>query len=238
MCIKTSAIRQAYEVSVTGDALVRGTEAPICCPDSFSKKAGSLSGTRLHDVTERLLSLVKPTDYHSFLVFHVGSSESALGKYWDLPSSISGKIPFKKIFAYISLGWRTKWPGVKWTLHTWTLTPLWQPCFSSQKWPSQEGKHWRGDPRNMVYICEVLVCLVPSIRDIISQSVISSLRQQPPRLPSSHPVCSAGLWRLVWQCQKKSTSLVLIQQTRTGKTEGSRVRKYIAVVIVIQGTSA
>lgn len=72
-CIRTSAIRQAYKVSVTGDALVRGTEVPIFCPERRIwqpyKEAGSLSGAHLCDVAERLLSLVKPTVYPFTLSF-------------------------------------------------------------------------------------------------------------------------------------------------------------------------
>jgi len=53
------------------------------------------------------------------------------------------------------------------------------------------------DPRNMFYIHEVLVYLVESARDAMSQGARCSLSQQPPCLPSSHAVCSAGLCKLV-----------------------------------------
>ena len=76
--IRTSAIRNVRRVLVIGDSLLRGTEAPICCPDNISREVYFLPRARIRDVTERLLSLVKPADYHSFLLFQVRSHDVAM----------------------------------------------------------------------------------------------------------------------------------------------------------------
>lgn len=74
--IRSSATRKARNVLVIGDSLLRGTEAPICRPDDFSREVCCLPGARIRGVTERLPSLVTPTDYHPLLLFRVGSDEA------------------------------------------------------------------------------------------------------------------------------------------------------------------
>lgn len=63
--IRTSATRKACKVLVIGDSLLRGTEAPICCPDSFSREVCCLPGARICNVTERLPSQITICSYYS-----------------------------------------------------------------------------------------------------------------------------------------------------------------------------
>lgn len=55
----------------------RGTEAPTCWPDTLSRKVFCLPETQIRDVTEKMLSLVKPTGSYSLLVFHLGTGDTA-----------------------------------------------------------------------------------------------------------------------------------------------------------------
>ncbi|MCQ4187457.1 SGNH/GDSL hydrolase family protein [Klebsiella pneumoniae] len=73
----TSATKKKRRVVVVGDSLLTGTEAPICRPDALSREVCCLPGARIRDVTERLPSLIRPTDYYPLLVFHVGASDTA-----------------------------------------------------------------------------------------------------------------------------------------------------------------
>ena len=61
---------------VVGESLLRGTEAPVCCPDTLYREVSCLPGTRVRDVTERLPSLVQSTDYYPLLLFHMGTSDT------------------------------------------------------------------------------------------------------------------------------------------------------------------
>lgn len=60
-----------------GASTLRGTEELICWPDTLSRKVCCLPRTWIRDVTEKLLSVVKPTDCHPLLVFHVGTGDIA-----------------------------------------------------------------------------------------------------------------------------------------------------------------
>ncbi|XP_009577091.1 PREDICTED: cAMP-specific 3',5'-cyclic phosphodiesterase 4D-like [Fulmarus glacialis] len=50
--------------------------SPMCNQPSINK--ATITGTYIGDVTERLPSLVKPADYHPFLLFQVGQNDAAM----------------------------------------------------------------------------------------------------------------------------------------------------------------
>ncbi|KAG6930606.1 hypothetical protein G0U57_003277 [Chelydra serpentina] len=62
---------------VVGDSLLRGTESSICRPDWENREVYCLPGARIHDVTERLPRLIKPSDRYPFLLLHVGTNDTA-----------------------------------------------------------------------------------------------------------------------------------------------------------------
>lgn len=76
--IGMSATRKACKVLVIGDSLLRGTEATIYCPDNFSREICCLPGACISDVTDRLSSLVNPTDYYLLVLFHVGYNDTLM----------------------------------------------------------------------------------------------------------------------------------------------------------------
>ncbi|XP_074991813.1 uncharacterized protein LOC142074828 isoform X2 [Calonectris borealis] len=76
-CIKTSAEKEQRRVMVIGDSLLCRTEAPICRPDPLFREVCCLPGAQIRDVTTRLESLVQPSDYYPFLLFHVGTNDVA-----------------------------------------------------------------------------------------------------------------------------------------------------------------
>lgn len=45
----------------------------------------------------------------------------------------------------------------------------WHPGLSTQKGQVQEGEHWRGGPRNIFYVCNVLIWVVESALAAMSQ---------------------------------------------------------------------
>lgn len=45
--------------------------------DNLPREICSLQGACIQGYTKRLPSLVKPTDYHLFLLFHIGSGDKA-----------------------------------------------------------------------------------------------------------------------------------------------------------------
>ena len=47
---------------VVGDSLLRGRETTICNPDKMNREVYCLPGAKIHDITERLTRLIKPTD--------------------------------------------------------------------------------------------------------------------------------------------------------------------------------
>lgn len=75
--IRTGAPRKRCRLLVIGDFLLRGPEVPISCPDNVSREV-FLLGTHIRVLTEKLLSLVKPADYHLFLLFQVGLNDAAI----------------------------------------------------------------------------------------------------------------------------------------------------------------
>lgn len=58
-----------------GECILRGTKALTSQPDPLLREVCCLLGAWIKDVTEKLPSLLKPTDYYPVLVFHVGASE-------------------------------------------------------------------------------------------------------------------------------------------------------------------
>lgn len=76
-CIRTHPTRKIHKVLVIVECLLRGTEAPIGHPDNFSREIFFLPAAHFH-VTERLMSLLNPTDYHPLLLVHVGSNDYAM----------------------------------------------------------------------------------------------------------------------------------------------------------------
>ena len=79
-CITTSATKKERRVLVIGDSLLRGTEAPICCPDNLSREVCCLPGACVRDVRKALPQLIKPEDYYPLVVIQVGSREAATRK--------------------------------------------------------------------------------------------------------------------------------------------------------------
>lgn len=63
---------------VVSDSLLMGTEDPICHPDVLSREICCSSGACIKDVTEMLPDLEHPTDYYLLLLFHVGTSDTAV----------------------------------------------------------------------------------------------------------------------------------------------------------------
>lgn len=78
MLIRTTATRKVHRMLVIGDSFLRGTEVPIFQSDNISGEVCCLPEAHFCDVMERLLSLVKPTDYHPFLLFQVGKNDAAM----------------------------------------------------------------------------------------------------------------------------------------------------------------
>ena len=66
-----------------GDSLLRGTETSICHPGPLSREVCCLPGAQIRDVTERLPDFVRPTDYYLLLLFHVGTSDTAVSNMKD-----------------------------------------------------------------------------------------------------------------------------------------------------------
>ena len=75
---------QRRRVVVVGDSLLRGTETVICRPDKMSREVCCLPGARIHDVTERLTRLIKPSEHHPILLIHVGINDTARRRFWDI----------------------------------------------------------------------------------------------------------------------------------------------------------
>ncbi|XP_073175776.1 uncharacterized protein [Lepidochelys kempii] len=73
----TTAPKRRRRVVVVGDSLHRGTESSICHPDRENREVCCLPGAKIHDVTERLLRLIKPSDRYPFLLLHVGTNDTA-----------------------------------------------------------------------------------------------------------------------------------------------------------------
>lgn len=89
-----------------------------------SHKLGSLyynlPGAYIGDTTERLLSLVSPTDYHPLLLFHAESNGTALRKlssidsaYMSLWGILKGSGAQVVFSSFLSVRWRGSWSS-KW----------------------------------------------------------------------------------------------------------------------------
>ena len=64
-------------VTVVADSLLRGTESPICWTDPPLREVCCFPGARVKDITRKLPSLVRPSDYYPLLLFRVGGDEVA-----------------------------------------------------------------------------------------------------------------------------------------------------------------
>ncbi|CAM5137314.1 unnamed protein product, partial [Natator depressus] len=73
----TTTPKRRRRVVVVGDSLLRGTESSICRPDQENREVCCLPGAKIHDVTERLPRLIKPSDRYPFLLLHVGTNDTA-----------------------------------------------------------------------------------------------------------------------------------------------------------------
>ena len=67
-CIRASPPRKVCRVLVIGVFSLRGPKVRICHADSLSREV-CLPGACIRDVMESLPSLMKPADYHPFLLF-------------------------------------------------------------------------------------------------------------------------------------------------------------------------
>jgi len=63
---------------VRGNFLLRGTEGPICWTDPSLSEVCCLPRAWVKDITRKLPSLVRPSDYYPLLLFHVGGNEAAM----------------------------------------------------------------------------------------------------------------------------------------------------------------
>uniref|UniRef100_A0A8C3HUE0 SGNH hydrolase-type esterase domain-containing protein n=1 Tax=Chrysemys picta bellii TaxID=8478 RepID=A0A8C3HUE0_CHRPI len=72
-----TAPKRRRRMVVVGDSLLRGTESSICHPNRENREVCCLPGARIHNVTERLLRLIKPLDRYPFLLLHVGTNDTA-----------------------------------------------------------------------------------------------------------------------------------------------------------------
>lgn len=61
---------------VVGESLLRGTEAEVCRDNRMSWEVCCFPGTTIHNVTE-VAEFDKPTEHNSFLLIHVGTSDTA-----------------------------------------------------------------------------------------------------------------------------------------------------------------
>jgi len=69
--LTSSVTKKRQWVTVAGNSLLRGTEAPICQPDALPRVVCCLPGAGIRDVTKRLSGLVQFTDYYPLLWFHM-----------------------------------------------------------------------------------------------------------------------------------------------------------------------
>ena len=60
------------------DSLLRGTEGPMCRADPPLRQVCCFPGAQVKDITRKLPSLVRPSDYYPLLLFHVGGNEAAM----------------------------------------------------------------------------------------------------------------------------------------------------------------
>lgn len=72
-CIKTSTANRKRRVAVAGDSPLRGTEASLCRLDPARVEVCCLSRARKRDITGKLMSPVRISDYYLLLVVQTGS---------------------------------------------------------------------------------------------------------------------------------------------------------------------
>ncbi|CAM4641847.1 unnamed protein product [Lepidochelys olivacea] len=75
---RTTTPKRRRQVVVVGDSYLRGTESSICRPDRENQEVHCLPGARIHNVTERLPRLIKPSDRYPFLLLQVGTNDTAM----------------------------------------------------------------------------------------------------------------------------------------------------------------
>jgi len=71
----TASVKNKSRVIVIGDSLLKGTEGPICQPDSSHREVCCLPGAGVRDVATKLPGLMQPSDYYPLLVMQVGGDE-------------------------------------------------------------------------------------------------------------------------------------------------------------------
>ncbi|XP_042671795.1 uncharacterized protein LOC122158835 [Centrocercus urophasianus] len=73
--LKTASSKKERRVVVVGDSLLRGTEGPICRPDPTRREVCCLPAARVRDISRKLPSLIRPSDYYPLLIVQAGSDE-------------------------------------------------------------------------------------------------------------------------------------------------------------------
>lgn len=69
---------------VAGDSLLRGMEAPICCPSMLPGEV--CQGAEIWGDAGGVLSLLWASDFYSLLLFHVVTNDTA-GEAWSVSSA-------------------------------------------------------------------------------------------------------------------------------------------------------
>jgi len=72
----TTSTRKKRWIIEVGDYLLRGTEGPTSWTDLPLREVCHLPGAWVKDITRKLPILVRPSDYYTSLLFHVGSNEA------------------------------------------------------------------------------------------------------------------------------------------------------------------
>ena len=73
----TASSRKERRVIVIGDSLLEGTEGPICRPAPTRREVCCLPGARVRDISRKLPSLIRNSDYYPLLIVQAGSDEVA-----------------------------------------------------------------------------------------------------------------------------------------------------------------
>lgn len=107
--IRTDPTRNICRALVIGDSLLRGTEAPICHPDSISREVCCMLLACIHDVMEMLpkkkgmWDWCNMWDYHPFLLFQVWLNDPTVSqqKYkesfyvpWNMLKGLGAQVVF------------------------------------------------------------------------------------------------------------------------------------------------
>ena len=75
--LKIASSRKERRVIVIADSLLRGIEGPICQPDPSRREVCCLRGARVRDISRKLPSLIRPSNYYPSLIVQAGSDEVA-----------------------------------------------------------------------------------------------------------------------------------------------------------------